>query len=52
MSEQEQAQHLVNELTAVIDRFRSEYDINYATAIGCLEIIKMDLYREGVEDDD
>lgn len=52
MSEQEQAQHLANELSAVIDRFRAEYDISYATAIGCLEIIKMDLFREGVEDDD
>lgn len=52
MSDKEQAQALVNELHAVINRFRVEYDLNYANAIGCLEMVKLDLYWEGQDGDE
>lgn len=29
-----------------IDYFRREYDLTYAEAVGCMEIIKYDLMRE------
>lgn len=34
------------EITKVIDRFRHEYDVTYATVIGTLDIIKMELWDE------
>lgn len=48
MNEEPETQ-LVNELQRVINRFRAEYDIKYAAAIGCLEMVKLDLYQEGRE---
>ena len=55
MNEQEQIQAFVSELQSVIDRFRAEFDLPMATAIGCLEFVKLSLFSEtmnGDEDDD
>lgn len=40
---------LVHELYAVINRFRLEYEVNYAQAIGCLEMVKLGLFKEANE---
>lgn len=50
MSNDEQTAALVDALEATINRFRSEFEINYATAIGALEVVKLDLYTEAREE--
>lgn len=35
-----------------IDYFRKEYEMTYAEAVGCLEIIKFDLLSEMKDQDD
>lgn len=35
-----------------IDYFRDEFDLTYAEAIGCLDILKQELLKEATEDDD
>lgn len=48
------SKHFCAELDSLIERFRHEYDMSYAEAIGCLELIKADLVEEcrDVGDDD
>ena len=36
MSEKEQIDHFANELDKLVQRFRSEYEISYAAAVGVL----------------
>jgi hypothetical protein len=38
MSHQEQLEHFANELDALVQRFRHEYDVDYATVIACLQM--------------
>lgn len=38
MKRDEQVTHLANELDALIDRFRSEYDMSYAAVVGVLHM--------------
>jgi hypothetical protein len=45
----EQENQLVQALHAVINRFRLEYEMNYAQTIGCIELVKLDLYGEARE---
>ena len=52
MMSQRGTQHLAEELTAVIERFRHEYEMTYAEVVGCLELVKYDVICESVEDDD
>jgi hypothetical protein len=42
----EQENQLVQALHATINRFRAEYDLNYAQTIGCIELVKLDIYGE------
>ena len=51
MSEKEQVEHFVDEVSRVINRFRSEYQLTYAAIIGAFQIIIMDLYREARGDE-
>ena len=37
------------ELDLLIDRFEDEWDLNYAEAIGILEIVKLNLHAELLE---
>ncbi len=46
MSNQEQIEAFVRDVTRVIDRYRSEFHLPLATAVGALEVIKLDLWRE------
>lgn len=52
MSHKEQQAALEHELTAVITRFRSEYDLTLADAIGTLEVVKLCLFKDQMEDQD
>ena len=54
----EAAEQLSNEITAVIDRFREESDLDFLDIIGALEINKLEITMEmmgldgGDEDED
>lgn len=51
MNHQAQIDALADELEAVLNRFREEFDIPYASAIGVLETLKFDLLQEMLEDE-
>lgn len=38
MSEKEQIDHFANELDKLVERFRKEYEMTYASAVGVLEM--------------
>lgn len=46
MTQGQQIEAMVVDLTKVIDRYREEFDITFAATIGVLEVIKLDLYQE------
>jgi len=50
MNQSEQTEHLIEELNRVIDRFRKEYHLTYGIAIGCLEMVKLNLWDEAREE--
>jgi len=43
-------EQLIEVIEKNIDYFRMEYELTYAETIGALEIIKMNLYDEAVEE--
>lgn len=47
MNINEQTDAFLFELQNVVNRFRAEYDLNHATIVGTLEIVKMDYLIEG-----
>ena len=60
MNINEQTDQFLFELQNVINRFKAEYDLNHATIIGTLEIVKMDylidsddiVFEDDMSDDD
>jgi hypothetical protein len=57
MNINEQTDAFLFELQNVVNRFKAEYDLNHATIVGTLEIVKMDYLIEGddvefIADDD
>jgi len=49
MTINDQTDQLLFELQSVLNRFTSEYDLNHATIIGCIEILKIDYLTSGDE---
>lgn len=49
MNINEQTDAFLFELQNVVNRFKAEYDLNHATIVGTLEIVKMDYLIEGDE---
>lgn len=49
MTSQEQVEALAADLQRVLDRYRAEFDLTLAEAVGVLEIIKLELVVEGCE---
>jgi len=48
-------QMMIDDLTAVLDKYRDTYQVSYCEVIGCLEIISRDIYGEaatGGDDDE
>lgn len=45
----EQGEHFLTELNALVSRFANEYDLPYSSVIGILEIKKLDLYNQLVD---
>lgn len=48
MTQQLQQSQLYEELTKVIDRFVSEYELTTPSVVGVLEIIKMEILLDNV----
>tara|TARA_R110002020_G_scaffold134017_5_gene299041 strand:+ start:2288 stop:2485 length:198 start_codon:yes stop_codon:yes gene_type:complete len=46
----EQTDALLFELQNTVNRFHTEFDINHATIVGCLELAKIDYLTEPSED--
>jgi|TARA_B100000497_G_C7519893_1_gene316020 hypothetical protein len=51
MDTNEQTDALLFELQNAVNRFRSEFDLNHATIIGCLEMVKLDYLTEPSDDE-
>jgi len=45
-------QHFEIELNSLVDRFRDEYELTYAEAVGILEIVKLSLVVEFTNESD
>lgn len=41
--------HLHHEIERVIERFRYEYELSYAQAVGVLQLMAFDLMREATD---
>ena len=52
MSHSEQINHFANEIQRVVDRFRSEYELPLASAVGVLNCVIFDLMQDAVEDEE
>lgn len=50
MTEQEQIKAFAADLTRLIGRYRSEFNLSLASAIGTLEVVKLELYTEQTND--
>ena len=48
MTINDQTNQFLFELQTVVNRFVNEYDLNHATIVGCIEMLKMD-YLVGEE---
>lgn len=51
MTDPEQINALSADLKRVIDRYRAEFDLTLAAAIGTIEIIKLELFTEQQNND-
>jgi len=51
MTINDQTDQFLFELQAVVNRFVDEYDLNHATIIGCMEILKIDYLTNGEADE-
>jgi uncharacterized protein YejL (UPF0352 family) len=45
MTDPEQISALAADLQSVIDRYRAEFNLTLAAAIGTLEVVKLELFR-------
>lgn len=52
MTDPEQTSAFAADLWRVIERYRAEFNLTLATAIGTLEVVKLELFREQTEDKD
>lgn len=49
MSHKEQVAALERDLHALIDRYRSEFDLTLADAIGTLEVVKLAVWKSQID---
>lgn len=50
MDNNEQTDAFLYEIQGVVNRFRTEFDLNHATIIGCLEMVKLDYLVEPTDE--
>lgn len=46
MSDSEQIAHFASDLHSLIQRYQAEYDLTLASAIGTLEVVKLQLFQQ------
>ena len=46
MSEKEQIAHFSQDLVALINRYRAEYELTLSSVVGSLEVVKHELIQE------
>lgn len=46
MTTAEQTQAFADDIQRVVDRYRAEFELTIAAAVGVLELVKLDLYME------
>jgi hypothetical protein len=51
MTDPEQIAALATDLQRVIDRYRAEFNLTLAAAIGTLEVVKLELFRAELENE-
>lgn len=51
-TQSEQQEAFCNDLTALVGRYRQEFDLTYASIIGCIEVVKTDLMLEILMEDE
>jgi hypothetical protein len=51
MSEKEQIDRFSKELVALINRYRAEYELTLASAVGVLEVVKHELIHEQITEE-
>jgi hypothetical protein len=52
MTDTEQIQAFADDLKRVIDRYRAEFNLPLASAIGTLEVIKLELFAEQTREEE
>ncbi len=52
MSENEQIDRFAGEIASVVDRYRKEFDLSYASAIGVLQLQQAELCNEALKDNE
>lgn len=52
MKESEQVTAFATDLKSVINRYRAEFSLTLAAAIGTLEVVKLELWKEQTEQTD
>jgi hypothetical protein len=50
MSPEDEIEAFEKDLNALVDRYRAEFNLTLAAAIGCLEIVKLQLYKEHTDE--
>lgn len=50
IKENQRVEAFIESIQSQIDYFKREYDLMLSEALGCLEIIKQNLYQESIED--
>ena len=50
MTQNEQIARFAAELHALINRYRAEYDLTLASAIGTMEVVKLELFNQEAEE--
>lgn len=50
MNDPEQIQAFAEDLYLLIERYRAEFNLTLASAIGTLEVVKLELFKSETED--
>lgn len=50
MKEREQIEAFAADIKRVVDRYRSEFTLTLATAVGVLEVVKLELFTEETQE--
>lgn len=49
MTQDEQQEHFLTDIGKVIDRYKDEYEISYASVVGCLRLVAAHFEQECLE---